>query len=52
MKEQSKQQAANVQTYQANASRRRDVARRDNDGRDQNQQSRGSPSGTQNEQGK
>jgi len=52
MKEQSKQQAANVQTYQANSSQGRDAARTHRGGKDQNQQNKGSSSGTQNEQGK
>ncbi|KAG6364452.1 hypothetical protein INS49_006053 [Diaporthe citri] len=52
MKEQSKQEAAKVQKYQANAARSRDAAWKKQDGEDQNQPNRGSSSGTQNEQGK
>jgi hypothetical protein len=52
MQEQGKQQAAQVQAYQANASLTRDSARKDPAGRDQDQGNTGSSSGVKKEGGK
>lgn len=46
MKEQRKQQAANVDAYQANASRNRDASRRIKDDRDKKARDAGSSSRT------